>query len=259
MLYDATVSTGYRLGGLNPPIQPWCSVKFAPSYGPDWVINYELGAKASLFDGRTTIDGSVFHMQWRHMQTDLNGGGSWDCFTYIVNVGTAASDGFDLSTETALGESVRLGLAAAYTHARYTRRSWTVIRSGARRGHRGLNPRRALAVEHHRLRRIYPGADGSLPRFAGRGGIFHSRNNGPFYSLDPQSPNYDPGKTPDPSNNLLNLRASLAWSRLEWRLFLDNALISSRHSCAATPTSARRSLWQRPSGRAPGTSLVWQY
>ncbi len=57
-LYYATVSTGYRLGGLNPPIQPWCSVKFAPSYGPDWVINYELGAKASLFDGRTTIDGS---------------------------------------------------------------------------------------------------------------------------------------------------------------------------------------------------------
>jgi len=260
VLYYATASTGYRLGGINPPLQPWCSVKFPQAYGPDWVVNYELGSKATLFQERATIDFSVYHMQWRHLQTDLNEPDP-DCFTYIVNVGTAASDGFDLAAETTFGESVRLGLTAAYTHARYTE---TIMdgdqiraRDGDSLGSIPVVPSPwNLTAYAERSVQVTARCRGSLVAED----IFHSRNPGPFYSLDPASPNYDPGKIPDPSSNLLNLRAALQWSSLQLRLFVDNALDSQ-------PTLLRRNVYVgstlfvattfRP--RTIGTSVVWQY
>jgi outer membrane receptor protein involved in Fe transport len=260
VLYYATVSTGYRLGGVNPPIQPWCSVHFPSAYGPDWVINYELGSKASLFEGRADIDASIYHMTWQHLQTDLNEPDP-DCFTYIVNMGTAASDGFDLSAEATLGQSVRAGLAAAYTHARYTE---TILDGNQIRARAGdtlgsipvvPSPWSVTAYLEYKVL-LSDRCRGSMVAED----IFHSRSQGPFYSLDPSSPNYDPGKVPDPSNNLINLRASLLWGSLELRLFLDNALDSQ-------PTLLRRNAFVgstffvattfRP--RTLGTSLVWRY
>jgi outer membrane receptor protein involved in Fe transport len=259
-LYYATVSTGYRLGGINPPIQPWCSVKFAPAYGPDSVINYELGGKATVLGGRATLDASVFHMQWRHMQTDLNEPDP-DCFTYIVNAGSAASDGFDFSAEARPADEVRLGLAAAYVHARYTQ---TILDNGQIRARAGdtlgsipvvPSPWNLTGYVEYSIP-VTQGCKGSLVAED----IFHSRNNGPFYSRDPESPSYDPGKIPDPSTNLLNLRAGLSWGTLQWRLFLDNALDSQ-------PTVLRRNAYTgstffvattfRP--RTLGTSVVWQH
>ena len=129
-----------------------------------------------------------------------------------------------------------MGLAAAYTYTPYAQ---TIMDGDAVRPRAGdsvgsipvvPSPWNITAYAEY-TRALTDRCHGSLVAKY----IFHSRNNGPFYSLDPQSPNYDPGKTPDPSNNLLNLRASLAWSKLEWRLwFLDDALEPpSRHSCAS--------------------------
>jgi hypothetical protein len=52
------------------------------------------------------------------------------------------------------------------------------------------------------------------------------RNPGPFQNDDPASPNYEPGNTPDPSTNLLNLRATLRRARYDVALFVNNALDS---------------------------------
>jgi iron complex outermembrane receptor protein len=260
VLYYATVSTGYRLGGINPPIQPWCPVPFPAAYGPDRVVNYELGSKSRLFDGRVRLEASAFHMSWRHLQTDLNELHP-ACFTYIVNVGTAASDGFDVAADAIFADAVRLGLAVAYTHARYTE---TILNGNAIRARAGdsvgsipvvPSPWNVTAYAEYGVR-----LSDRCRAFLASEDIFHTRNPGPFYSLDPASPNYDPGKRPDPSNNLLNLRAGLRWPSLELQLFVDNALDSQ-------PTLLRRNVYVgstlfvattvRP--RTVGTSLRWQY
>lgn len=260
VLYYGTVSTGYRLGGINPPIQPWCSVPFSPAYGPDSVVNYEIGTKARLFGGRASVAASVFHMTWRHMQTDLNEPDP-DCFTYITNVGSAASDGFDLASEAVLGDAWHLGLAVAYTHARYTE---TILNGDGIRARDGdslgsipvvPSPWNVTAYSEYG----FPVGDGCRGLLAAED-IFHSSNSGPFYSLDPASPNYDPGKRPDPSSNLLNVHAELRWPSVELRFFVNNALDSQ-------PTLLRRNVYVgstlfvattfRP--RTVGTSFSWSY
>ncbi len=53
----AFVSTGYKPGGLNPPI--YYQTYLPPPFGPETVISYETGWKSTMLDGhlRTTIDG----------------------------------------------------------------------------------------------------------------------------------------------------------------------------------------------------------
>jgi iron complex outermembrane receptor protein len=63
MLY-ATVSTGYRSGGLQSSSNP------APftSYKPENVTNYEGGIRSSLMGGKLFLSGTVFNMDYKDLQ-----------------------------------------------------------------------------------------------------------------------------------------------------------------------------------------------
>lgn len=70
----ATVSRGYKAGGYN--------ISFAPtsdlSYAAEAAWNYETGIKASLFDGRVDVSGSLFYFDWRNQQIySFNGYSVW--------------------------------------------------------------------------------------------------------------------------------------------------------------------------------------
>jgi hypothetical protein len=54
--------------------------------------------------------------------------------------------------------------------------------------------------------------------------IVHSHNSGPFTQLDPRAIGYDPRFVADPAISVLNLKVGLMWSKLELRLFVNNAL-----------------------------------
>jgi len=88
--------------------------------------------------------------------------------------------------------------------------------------------------------------------------IFRSRNPGPFQEDDPASPNYLPGNTPDPSTNLLNLRAAFQRRSYDVALFVNNALDSRptilRRYNGGPPTFATTF---RP--RTVGLSVGWRY
>jgi outer membrane receptor protein involved in Fe transport len=56
--------------------------------------------------------------------------------------------------------------------------------------------------------------------------IFRGGNPGPSVEDNPASPFHDPGSQPDPSTNLLNLRANVRWETLDLSLFVNNALDS---------------------------------
>ena len=230
----ATASTGYRLGGLNPPIQAWCPLPFPQAYGPDEVVGYELGAKARVLGGRAEFDASVFHMRWSHVQLDIP---VPLCFPYTINAGGGISNGFETALESLLNDRWKLRFAAAYVHAYYpdtiVSGGYTRVGAGDAIGSLPIVPAPwtvTATADYH-----FPVGE----RLTGRivlDQVFRSRNPGPFYSRDPSSLSYDPSKRPDPSTNLLDLRAVLEGPRMELRLFVDNLLDSQ-------PTILRRNVY----------------
>jgi iron complex outermembrane receptor protein len=68
-LIYASVSTGYKGGGLN-------NSNSAPTYGPETVTAYELGAKNTLLDGRLQANLAAFYYDYSGLQLGqrINGG-----------------------------------------------------------------------------------------------------------------------------------------------------------------------------------------
>ena len=111
MLYSR-IATGYRPGGPNPPL-----LGIPQSINADTIINYELGAKSYFLNKRASVDFSVYQIDWKNIQLPaVNSQG----LSYVVNAGTAASKGFELTATLALTNTWRISANASYTDARLT-------------------------------------------------------------------------------------------------------------------------------------------
>ena len=217
-LYYFSASKGYAPAGADPALAT-CFENPTP-YPTDIVWSYELGAKKRLWEGRAHVDGSVFHTHWD------NGPVTTGNCLFIHVPGTAVSNGFDLAGQVLLRESTTAGLGMSYTSAHYTE---TVTQDGVPIVHDGdavgtpplvTSPWNVVASLEQRvwLR------DGEATLRAED--IFHSRNPGPFYTMDPASPYYAPGLRSDPSTNSLNLRATFHRTNFSMALFVNNVLDS---------------------------------
>ena len=87
MVY-ARVASGYRPGGPN------ISNPSFPSYGPDRVINYELGFKGVVVPDVVTIDTAIFQIDWKDIQLQ---GTAASQLTFITNGGKARSRGLEFA------------------------------------------------------------------------------------------------------------------------------------------------------------------
>jgi outer membrane receptor protein involved in Fe transport len=76
MLY-ASAAKGFRSGGVGQALIPECGgiltqlglEPYEPTrYKPDTVWNYEVGGKSQLEDGRLTLTGALFQMNWSDIQ-----------------------------------------------------------------------------------------------------------------------------------------------------------------------------------------------
>ena len=87
-------SRGYRLGGPN--ISPSTPIfRTDPTYDPDKVDNYEIGAKTAWFDRRLTLDVSAFWIDWQDIQLVV--AESTGTFKYLDNAGDARIKGVELA------------------------------------------------------------------------------------------------------------------------------------------------------------------
>jgi iron complex outermembrane receptor protein len=221
-LFYAYIAKGYRVGGVNTPLPSFCNGPTAPaSYNSDSVWSYEIGAKDNLFDGRLQIDTSVYHINWNNIQQEVL---VPTCgFEYITNAGKASINGADFAVSALIGGHFKPGLAVSYTDAHYTQ---TVVSDGAvivdKGDAIGLVPQVPSpwnvtgSVEYS----IDVSADWRLK--LRMEDIFHSRNTGPFASYDPAAISYEPDIPPNPSTNLLNLRASASYGGVEIYAFVNN-------------------------------------
>jgi outer membrane receptor protein involved in Fe transport len=100
MVY-ARFASGFRPGGPNQH-----GVGIPPSYAPDKTKNYEVGAKGNLFSSKTTIDTSVYYIDWTDIQIQKF---SSQNLSFTSNGSGAKSEGLEI----ALTEKLFNGLSAS--------------------------------------------------------------------------------------------------------------------------------------------------
>ena len=138
--FYVSVGKGYRVGGVNPQInntQPACQTalaaddlvgKLSRTYSPDSLWSYEIGTKDQLLDNRLEVQASIYHILWNNIQqvAQISNCG----FAAVFNLGSATSNGFDLSVRTAVFDELQLGLQVAYTDAHYNSSEGNIVAAG---------------------------------------------------------------------------------------------------------------------------------
>jgi iron complex outermembrane recepter protein len=117
MVY-ATVSEGFRIGGGNlvnvMPLPPQDR-----TYQPDWLWNYEIGAKTSWFDRRLIANTSLYYIKWSNIQiSDFTD--DTNALTYIANAGRARVYGGEFELEGKVSRDLLVGGSLALMEAQLT-------------------------------------------------------------------------------------------------------------------------------------------
>ena len=156
---NAQVSKGFRLGGINDPLNvPLCTPQDLVTFGgrDEWedeeVWNYEVGTKSTLRGGRGTFNVSAYYMDIENLQATVTAG---SCSSRVIfNVPKARSTGIEL----------RVGrYAQRQLRFLHFRQLWTV-RAAVHPDLDGLGRQRSGRRRH---REREPAADRS--RISGRG------------------------------------------------------------------------------------------
>jgi iron complex outermembrane receptor protein len=116
---NAQVSKGFRLGGLNDPLNvPLCTpedlVAFGgrPGFEDETVWNYEIGSKSRLFGGRGSFNVSGFYVDIRDLQVVVTAG---SCSSRLVfSVPKARSVGGELEFALVPSDRFDFAISAAY-------------------------------------------------------------------------------------------------------------------------------------------------
>ncbi len=115
----ATAAKGFRPGGGQEPVPAaFCDNELpaglttSPStYNSDSVWSYEAGAKSGFFGGRLRIDASVYVIDWSNIEQNVR----LACgFTYVTNLGSATSQGGDLSARLLVTDALSVGGNVGY-------------------------------------------------------------------------------------------------------------------------------------------------
>ena len=120
----ATVSKGYRLGGLNAALPAlWAkpeleSLKVLPpsKYKADFLWNYELGFKSAFAENKVIFNVTAFYNNWQNLQQrrffPRIGLG------YVSNVGSASTKGLELELNTNLIKPLSAGIGLGLLNTR---------------------------------------------------------------------------------------------------------------------------------------------
>lgn len=100
LTFNAQVSRGFRLGGINDPLnKPICTPGDTLTFGghdrwtDETVWNYEVGMKSRPANGRVSLNVAAFYMDIKNLQLNLTAG---SCSSRLVyNVPKARSDGLE--------------------------------------------------------------------------------------------------------------------------------------------------------------------
>ena len=124
VLLSAQVAKGFRLGGINDPLNvTLCSPQDLVIYSgnENWddeeSLNYELGAKTRLADGRVQFNAAVFYTQIDKLQVIADAG---SCSSRIILNADAESMGAEFELFARPNDNWDFGISATYAKAEIT-------------------------------------------------------------------------------------------------------------------------------------------
>jgi iron complex outermembrane receptor protein len=118
LLAYALVSKGYRAGGVNLNIPPLAGFPTPATYGPDSLVNYEIGVRPSWFNQQLTLDSTLFFINWTDIQLRL---GRPDGYAYATNAGGAHNVGLENTLNWRATPNLQLQVSATYLRARISK------------------------------------------------------------------------------------------------------------------------------------------
>jgi outer membrane receptor protein involved in Fe transport len=130
-----TISEGYRFGAANgiaacpdplPANQIICALPDEFQYFPDTTTNYELGLRSQWIDGRLTLNGALYYIDWQDPQlasATVNG-----AQPIIKNGEGAETTGIELSLDAAVTDRFNLGLSYSHLKAELTEVAPNLVR-----------------------------------------------------------------------------------------------------------------------------------
>jgi len=222
MVY-ASAAKGFRQGSTQGEVGSRCAgdlgalgltnMEFSPTeIKPDSVWSYEIGTKDRFLGGHFGIDTSIYHIDWKDIQSSLI---LPTCNVPITaNEGNARSQGFDLSLIYAPINALRLGLALGYADAQYTTTT---------RGAGGVPIQLSGQPLPIAPWTVSPQVDYDFA-VLGRGSYFHvdyqylSHNDTPL----PDIPSVDPTLPRPPSSSNLDMRLGMLFGGLDLSIFGTN-------------------------------------
>jgi len=119
LMYYVQVSEGFRSGqgNLTNGEDPLAGTPIPRFYGPDHLWSYELGAKTSLINGRATLNGDIYDVEWSRIQLQEQ---SPSGFNFTANAGRAWIRGVDLQASAQVTDAVETGVSFDYHRSRLT-------------------------------------------------------------------------------------------------------------------------------------------
>jgi iron complex outermembrane recepter protein len=226
-LYYATASKGYRIGGINSPLSSLCAGNLAQlsltsgpvSYRSDSLWSYELGTKDSLFDRRLQINASGFYINWSNIQNTVY---LPSCgFSFVANLGTVTSKGFDADILARPTEALLLELAASYTDARYEDSVYAAPGATAALAGKGdylpVAPWTLVGSSEYKLPLLLAYAPYARVDYS-----YSARYKSPLVFQDPTTISYDPAPFYQQQADSLSARTGLRWRGFDVSVFGTN-------------------------------------
>ncbi|WP_380876995.1 TonB-dependent receptor [Sphingomonas sp. DBB INV C78] len=110
VLVYGTVSRGFRPGGINRR-------GTLPPYQPDFIDNYEIGLKSTLFDRKVRFNLAVYQLDWTDIQLSFLGANG---LTEIRNAGNARIRGAEFDLALKLIDGLTISAGGSYNDAKIT-------------------------------------------------------------------------------------------------------------------------------------------
>ncbi len=116
-LFYLTYAEGFKSGGFDARVA--VPGNNTPAFEPESIDNIELGAKATLWDGRATLNTAIFHMEYTNQQITFVDNESGLPVVTTSNAGESRFQGLEIEGEMMVSDNFKVGLGLAYLDAEY--------------------------------------------------------------------------------------------------------------------------------------------
>ncbi|MEO8276707.1 MAG: TonB-dependent receptor [Thermoanaerobaculia bacterium] len=121
--FNAQVSKGFRLGGINDPLNvPLCTPQDLSTFGgqgawkDETLWNYEVGSKSTVMGGKGTFNVAAYYMDINDLQATVTAG---SCSSRVVfNVPNAKSTGLEMEFAAATSENFDFSISASFNDSK---------------------------------------------------------------------------------------------------------------------------------------------